>query len=195
MSFFNLNRPNHRRYVNFDCRLDTFSNWASLHLCQSAESMALAGFFRCNEINDCVQCHVCNVRIHAWVPSDEALSEHEKWSPFCPFVKLRKSQMLALLVYILPLITNHETQSMVRRDPGLCTKCTIDPINVEFWPCQHRVICSICAISIIRCPRCHIFVSHKNRINDEWEILPATNFALVTFDGTAVVESEFIWVE
>ena len=162
-----MNRSNDRRYNDYNARLETFSNWADLELCQSAESMAKAGFFRCNETTDLVECFKCHVKLHAWHPTDEALSEHEKWSPFCPFVQLQKFELLAILLYILPLITVTETQSMLRRDPNVCTVCVIDMVSVELWPCHHRLTCFVCSIGIIRCPRCNILVTQKNRINDE----------------------------
>ena len=170
MSFSaSLNRPNEQCYENFNHRLSTFLTWDSLHVSQSAESLAMAGFFRCNNTDDSVQCHVCNVRLYAWIPSDVPLTEHERWSPYCPFiplVKTQKSGLLALLVYILPLITTPERQSMLRRDPNLCIKCTIDPISVELWPCRHKLTCVICSIDISRCPRCNVLVTQKNRINE-----------------------------
>ena len=156
-----INQPAYRSYQS---RLDTYGdNWFLMNLCQSAESLAYAGFFRINDYNDVVQCFACEVKLHAWEPSDDPLLEHEKWSPSCWYVAYCKRQMV-MLIYILPLITMVERSSALRRDPQKCTQCQIDDISIKFWPCQCRLTCTVCSIPLVNCPRCHVHILQKSSI-------------------------------
>jgi len=51
--------------------------------------MAQAGFYHNPSSNgeDRAMCFTCNVCLVSWEPTDEPWSEHERHSPFCPFVR------------------------------------------------------------------------------------------------------------
>lgn len=51
--------------------------------------MAQAGFYHSPSSNgdDRAMCFTCNVCLVSWEPTDEPWSEHERHSPFCPFVR------------------------------------------------------------------------------------------------------------
>ncbi|ODM97923.1 Baculoviral IAP repeat-containing protein 6 [Orchesella cincta] len=53
------------------------------------EKMAQAGFYHSPSSNgdDRAMCFTCNVCLVSWEPTDEPWSEHERHSPFCPFVR------------------------------------------------------------------------------------------------------------
>ena len=164
MAFNETERTNCPEYQNYRSRLATFETWDMLNLCQSAESMAHAGFFRLNDYDDHVQCFCCMVKLYAWQPSDTAFVEHKRWSPVCPYVRELKCQTV-LLIYILPLITMVERHMALRKDPQKCEQCQIDDISIAFWPCGHRLTCSVCALPLLRCPRCHVHILQKKSIN------------------------------
>lgn len=51
--------------------------------------MAQAGFYHSPSTNgdDRAMCFTCSVCLVSWEPTDEPWSEHERHSPFCPFVR------------------------------------------------------------------------------------------------------------
>jgi len=51
--------------------------------------MAQAGFYHnpSSSGDDRATCFTCNVSLVSWEPTDEPWSEHERHSPFCPFVR------------------------------------------------------------------------------------------------------------
>ncbi|XP_044259805.1 death-associated inhibitor of apoptosis 1-like isoform X2 [Tribolium madens] len=74
-------------------RLSTFIDWKSDAV--TPEALAKAGFYFLNNPSkpDLVKCAFCKAEICSWEQGDNALSEHMKWSPNCPFAK-EKSQNL-----------------------------------------------------------------------------------------------------
>ncbi|CAL8111027.1 unnamed protein product [Orchesella dallaii] len=71
-------------------RLRTFSNWPHMEYRWALpEKMAQAGFYHSPSSNgdDRAMCFTCNVCLVSWEPTDEPWSEHERHSPFCPFVR------------------------------------------------------------------------------------------------------------
>ena len=158
-------RVNCQRFENYENRLDTFENWHMVNLHQSAEDLAHAGFFRVNDHDDVVQCFSCQIKLHAWEPSDSAFLEHERWSPMCSYIEVLKRKSTALLVYILPMITQTERQSVLRQDPRKCEQCQIDDISIVMYPCGHSLTCVVCAIPLLRCPRCRVYILEKKSIN------------------------------
>ncbi|CAG7720785.1 unnamed protein product [Allacma fusca] len=71
-------------------RLQTFVNWPHTdYKWALPEKMAQAGFYHNPGSNgdDRALCFTCNVCLVSWEPTDEPWSEHERHSPFCPFVR------------------------------------------------------------------------------------------------------------
>ena len=60
--------------------------------------MSAAGFYHNPSTNgeDRAFCFTCNVCLVSWEPNDEPWSEHERHSPFCPFVRGEHTQNVPL---------------------------------------------------------------------------------------------------
>lgn len=70
------------RYQSF--RLKTFDkNWE--HTFLRKHTLANSGFYFIGP-RDRVKCFFCEVEIEKWVPGDDVVTEHKKWSPKCPQV-------------------------------------------------------------------------------------------------------------
>jgi hypothetical protein len=76
----------HNDMTNCEDRFNTFKDWPRF-IGPSARNLAMAGFSYCN-FGDRVRCFWCNIILKDWEPTDEAWSEHKRWSPNCPFIKL-----------------------------------------------------------------------------------------------------------
>lgn len=69
-------------------RLDSFSNWSISFI--SKTELARYGFYFVGP-NDMVKCYFCRVEIGLWEPNDNVLSEHLRWSPYCPLLRKRQT--------------------------------------------------------------------------------------------------------
>lgn len=69
-------------------RLQSFRNW-SIAFINKAE-LARYGFYYVGP-NDMVKCYFCRVEIGLWEPNDNVLSEHLRWSPYCPLLRKRQT--------------------------------------------------------------------------------------------------------
>lgn len=69
-------------------RLDSFRSWAVTFI--SKTELARYGFYYVGP-NDMVKCYFCRVEIGLWEPNDNVLSEHLRWSPYCPLLRKRQT--------------------------------------------------------------------------------------------------------
>lgn len=69
-------------------RLDSFRNWTVSFI--SKAELARYGFYYVGP-NDMVKCYFCRVEIGLWEPNDNVLSEHLRWSPYCPLLRKRQT--------------------------------------------------------------------------------------------------------
>ncbi|XP_055614360.1 death-associated inhibitor of apoptosis 1 [Uranotaenia lowii] len=69
-------------------RLESFRNWSISFI--SKTELARYGFFYVGP-NDMVKCFFCRVEIGLWEPNDNVLSEHLRWSPYCPLLRKRQT--------------------------------------------------------------------------------------------------------
>lgn len=77
-----------RRLITFTC-----APWP--HKFISPKILAKTGCYYIGP-NDMVKCYFCAVEIHSWVPGDDEVKEHLRWSPNCPFLKRRKTNNIHL---------------------------------------------------------------------------------------------------
>lgn len=70
------------------CRLESFRNWTVVFISKS--ELARYGFYYVGP-NDMVKCYFCRVEIGLWEPNDNVLSEHLRWSPYCPLLRKRQT--------------------------------------------------------------------------------------------------------
>ena len=73
-------------YQRYDERLTSFDKWP-VQMKQSREDMAAAGFVYSN-CGDRVHCFSCHIKVRAWNATDDPWTEHEKWSPSCPYIQM-----------------------------------------------------------------------------------------------------------
>ncbi|KAK7735280.1 Baculoviral IAP repeat-containing protein 2 [Cytospora paraplurivora] len=77
----------HNRLASF---LDWPLNWEMEKEKPTPEVFARAGFFSHAEppyLPDNVVCLFCRIYLDEWEPHDDPMSEHEKRSPSCPFIR------------------------------------------------------------------------------------------------------------
>ena len=65
-------------------RRKSYETWRKLFM--DVNQMAAAGFYFTNK-SDIVRCAFCGVVVGYWEKGEDALKEHQRWSPFCEFAK------------------------------------------------------------------------------------------------------------
>ena len=65
--------------------------------------MAAAGFYYTNT-RDVVCCAFCEVGIGHWEKTDNPITEHQRWSPSCDFIK-------GLFVGNIPILSNNQPET------------------------------------------------------------------------------------
>ena len=65
-------------------RLKTFQNWPLP--CPNEFCLASAGFYYTGH-GDKVKCIFCKIEIENWRENDNPLNDHEKWAPYCPYIR------------------------------------------------------------------------------------------------------------
>lgn len=71
--------------MSLECdRLGTFGGWPCAFL--QPRALAKAGFYYTRK-EDVVKCAYCSIEIGKWEPGDDALADHRRWSPSCPFLR------------------------------------------------------------------------------------------------------------
>lgn len=62
------------------CRLDTFHNWTFPNI--NVNTLAKYGFY-CLGFRDVVKCAFCHVEIGFWLPEDDIITRHTRFSTNC----------------------------------------------------------------------------------------------------------------
>ncbi|KAF7209814.1 baculoviral IAP repeat-containing protein 5b [Nothobranchius furzeri] len=76
-----------------DMREQSFTDWPFREDCNcTPEKMATAGFVHCPSENepDVTCCFFCLLELEGWEPDDDPWYEHEKRSPNCGFLSMKK---------------------------------------------------------------------------------------------------------
>lgn len=74
-------------------RQESFRNWSIPFI--NKNELARFGFYFVGP-NDMVKCYFCRVEIGLWEPNDDVLSEHLRWSPYCPLLRKRQTNNVPL---------------------------------------------------------------------------------------------------
>uniref|UniRef100_A0A2M4A2T7 Putative apoptosis 1 inhibitor n=1 Tax=Anopheles triannulatus TaxID=58253 RepID=A0A2M4A2T7_9DIPT len=74
-------------------RLQTFDQWPVAFI--RKEELARYGFYYTGN-EDTVKCHFCRVEIGMWEEHDNVIDEHLRWSPYCPLLRKRPTNNVAL---------------------------------------------------------------------------------------------------
>ena len=67
-------------------RLQTFEHWPR-QIIPDKFRLAKAGFYYRGETNK-VTCFACGIQLKHWERTDDPLTEHNKWSPNCIYMKI-----------------------------------------------------------------------------------------------------------
>lgn len=65
-------------------RLESFQHWPCMSM--KPEKLAAAGFYYTGE-SDKVKCFECHVEISQWLPDDDPMVDHQRWSAKCRFIR------------------------------------------------------------------------------------------------------------
>uniref|UniRef100_A0A673TX67 Baculoviral IAP repeat containing 3 n=1 Tax=Suricata suricatta TaxID=37032 RepID=A0A673TX67_SURSU len=105
-----------------EARFHTFQGWP-LAL-PPPEQLARAGFYYLGP-GDKVACFTCGGRLSNWEPDDDALSEHLRHFPFCPFVESQLQDALRCAV------SNRSMQTHAARFRTFCSWPPSAPVRPE----------------------------------------------------------------
>ncbi|EFN76761.1 death-associated inhibitor of apoptosis 1 [Harpegnathos saltator] len=67
-----------------DARLESYKDWPCVSV--RPERLAAAGFYYTGE-SDKVRCFECHVEISQWLPDDDPMVDHQRWSGKCRFIR------------------------------------------------------------------------------------------------------------
>lgn len=133
-------------YISLQKRINSFSDCVNLEI--NSRCYAEAGFFYSKSLN-LIQCYSCGLLLTSF-ESDNPWNEHAKKETNCPHFYLNRGCELAVQKRNL-----HESSSCNEIEPHLkCLSCSINKKEIGFHPCEHIVVCSLCAASFYRCPHC-----------------------------------------
>ncbi|XP_058542445.1 baculoviral IAP repeat-containing protein 3-like isoform X2 [Neofelis nebulosa] len=104
--------PHHRAMEAEEARLHSFQGWPLTF--PLPEQLARAGFYYLGP-GDKVACFACGGRLSNWEPDDDALSEHLRHFPFCPFAESRLQDALRCAV------SNRSMQTHAARSRSFCS--------------------------------------------------------------------------
>ncbi|KAH9504926.1 hypothetical protein Btru_061081 [Bulinus truncatus] len=79
--------PSYPAYLTFSKRLESFSNWPATNNIFQPIDLAKNGFFYAG-YSDCVRCYQCGLGLKSWKPGDDIVTEHKRFRPNCPFLRL-----------------------------------------------------------------------------------------------------------
>ncbi|XP_042760461.1 baculoviral IAP repeat-containing protein 3-like isoform X2 [Panthera leo] len=105
-------RHRHRAMEAEEARLHSFQGWPLTF--PLPEQLARAGFYYLGP-GDKVACFACGGRLSNWEPDDDALSEHLRHFPFCPFAESRLQDALRCAV------SNRSMQTHAARSRSFCS--------------------------------------------------------------------------
>jgi Inhibitor of Apoptosis domain/Zinc finger, C3HC4 type (RING finger) len=154
--------PEHKKYVTLCSRIKSFPpNWPSgIH--QDPTSMAEAGFFY-YDVTHC-RCFHCDVRLSDWKTDDEPLTEHQKWSPNCAYLRRKNhSSKVASQLGKEETVTTVRAVTSQASSSHLCKVCYENDVGVIFFPCAHLVCCSGCALLFETCPLCRVKIKGSSK--------------------------------
>mmetsp|Transcript_31101 Transcript_31101/g.50320 ORF Transcript_31101/g.50320 Transcript_31101/m.50320 type:complete len:195 (+) Transcript_31101:74-658(+) len=103
-------------------RLKSFTSWPEHLKSVTPSVLSNAGFFHAptHEFNDRTKCFSCGIVLVGWAKEDDAMSEHRKHSPKCPYVQGSPCGNIPLTASAQHLSSNTATGAGRRlKDPSL----------------------------------------------------------------------------
>ncbi|XP_050096407.1 death-associated inhibitor of apoptosis 1-like [Anopheles aquasalis] len=74
-------------------RLETFADWTNVHV--QPEVLARYGFYYVGS-PDNVKCQFCDTQVGAWEQGDSVITEHLRWSQYCPLMRKQPTENVPL---------------------------------------------------------------------------------------------------
>ncbi|XP_022903765.2 baculoviral IAP repeat-containing protein 7-like [Onthophagus taurus] len=139
-------------------RLQTFKDWPK-QLNQKPKDLAQAGFYYVGE-GDKVTCFSCGVGLNDWEADDNPWSEHQRWSPNCPFLNLGGNKEFLQTYHTSK---EHESKEQVPNNIQ-CVICCDRIRNILSLPCKHLSTCEECNDKLPNCPICKKEESYRIKI-------------------------------
>lgn len=113
-------------------RLKSFKKWPLKFIDKNI--LAATGFVYTGT-HDHVKCAFCYVEIGSWVLEDDLITEHSRWSPFCPLINRQythnKPIDAQLLEKILPAPRFETSGHVVKRRNTFYHENAISDVNVK----------------------------------------------------------------
>ena len=76
-------------------RLESFKGWPIPWI--SPREMAANGFYFNKILEDVVECNFCHIKLYCWEAEDVPAEQHERWAPFCPFIKGEQTKNVPII--------------------------------------------------------------------------------------------------
>lgn len=155
--------PNDKNFISFEKRERSFLD-CSLEFI-NARLFAEAGFYYLGDL-DSFRCFCCGIILDSWSENDNPWVEHAKYEMNCPHLYLNKGWEFIFMArssdaILIPSSSSSETQNYSPR----CVICFDRKIGVTYYPCEHSVVCRLCAACNDECPYCRSPISFALRIN------------------------------
>ena len=77
--------PVYPEYEDYETRLRTFEGFNLIYSEYPPEQFAKSGFFWTQHA-DIVRCYCCDLTLKDWLPQDDPIKEHAKFSPLCKHI-------------------------------------------------------------------------------------------------------------
>ncbi|XP_074596455.1 baculoviral IAP repeat-containing protein 8-like [Brevipalpus obovatus] len=129
----------------------------------NAKVFAEAGFYFLED-PDALRCFCCGIVLESWNENDNPWIEHAKHEKDCPHLYLNKGWEFICMARssdIVLLQSTHEIQSSFHK----CVICFERKIGVTYYPCEHAVVCRLCAACNDEGPYCRSIIRFALRTN------------------------------
>jgi hypothetical protein len=140
-------------------RLKTFHNWPLSSPVQPSDLAAAELFYGGHK--DTVQCAFCDGPLFNWIPGDQAVTEHRRCFPSCPFIMAHDvgnvplvEQLTGENCYNDVTVPEKSKENQRLIDVRTCKVCMDSEIEEVLIPCGHFVSCQICNSKLRLCPIC-----------------------------------------
>ena len=157
-----LPRPLNPQWASRASRLATFYTWPPA-MCIRKEELVDSGFAY-TSCGDRVVCFSCALMLYMFDPDDDIDAEHRRYSPTCPFMKLKASQSGENSSYPYQEPANpsdlgkskEELSHLVEQyEEKLKCKICLDKItDIIITKCGHLASCFECITALQSCPIC-----------------------------------------
>ena len=152
--------PEDRDFSSIDRRRNSFVECQNESI--SASDFSEAGFYFLGE-TDAVRCFSCGIVLETWEVGDDPWVEHAKFEMDCPHLYLNKGWEFILAARTgVPI---QRTMPSTQMTFPKCIICYEKERGVGFYPCEHAVVCRLCAATCSECPLCRTKIKFALRVN------------------------------